>query len=182
MTLPAPVGWLFDVLGLKDIFDSLNNAYPRRQQMRFLGNASLADNPTLGTTDVLIGSGYTNRWTTVAARGNGAACFPQVIDGTSVSTTEVAGQYVVTQPFTASYFSFVCTGTALTVDTVTCTVRKNGVDTALTFTIPAATAPGTIVSDSVHAVTFARGDKVSIKMVQSGVNPQAAWNGLLQLA
>jgi hypothetical protein len=182
VSLPSPVGWLFDVLGVKDIFDALNNAYPRRQQMRFLGNASLADNPTLGATDITIGSGQMYRWSAVSAPAAAGARFPVVIDGSAPSSTEAAGQLVVTAPLTAGYFSFVCGNTALSVDSVVCTVRKNGVDTALTFTIPASTAPGTVISDSAHTVTFARGDKVSVKMVQSGINPQTNWFGLFQLA
>ena len=50
----TPAGWLFDVLGVKDFFDSVGTLYPRRQQMRLLG-ANIADNPTLGTTDVTFG-------------------------------------------------------------------------------------------------------------------------------
>jgi hypothetical protein len=50
-----PVGWLFDVLGVKDFFDSVGTLYPRRQQMRLLG-VSIADNATLGTTDVTFGA------------------------------------------------------------------------------------------------------------------------------
>lgn len=51
----APAGWLFDVLGVKDFLDSVGTLYPRRQQMRLLG-ANVADNPTLGTTDVTFGA------------------------------------------------------------------------------------------------------------------------------
>ncbi len=50
-------GWLFDVLGVKDFFDSAGTLFPRRQQIRLLG-ALLADNPTLGTTDVTIFGNY----------------------------------------------------------------------------------------------------------------------------
>lgn len=53
---------------------------------------------------------------------------------------------------------------ALATDSVTYTVRKNGVDTALTVTV-AAGATSAVGSGSVAVVA---GDRISIKVVQSG--------------
>lgn len=49
MTLPG--GWIADLFGYKDVLNSLSALMPRRKAFRFLG-AVLADNPTLGVTDV----------------------------------------------------------------------------------------------------------------------------------
>lgn len=48
-----PGGWIADLFGYKDALDSAATLYPRRGALRFLG-AALADNATLGTTDVSI--------------------------------------------------------------------------------------------------------------------------------
>lgn len=83
-------GWLFDVLGVKDIFDSIGTLLPRRQQWRFLGGGAptIADNPTLGTTD----------FTYPAASGNvsnvAAGIVPAVgAQGTVLTSTGVASSW-----------------------------------------------------------------------------------------
>lgn len=90
------------------------------------------------------------------------------------SLVSVATQ-VVLKPFTATTFAWVCAGAPLTTDTVLCVVQKNGVDTAMTFTIPANTAINTVVSDFAHTVSFAQGDQISIHVRQSGATAQANW-------
>lgn len=173
-------GWLFDLLGIRAITDSLGTVFPQRQTLRFLG-ATVADNSVLGSTDVTIAA-VSYHW--IAGEAPHAAAdryVPVSNDITAMATTEAVGQYIVTRAFTASYFAFMCGFAALATDTVTATVRKNGVDTALTFVIPAGSAQGVIVADSAHSVTFARGDKVSIKLRQSGAATQAAWNGIFQI-
>jgi len=179
MTLPSPVGWVFDVLGIKDVFDALNNAYPRRQQLRFLG-ATVADNPALGTTDVTVGFSMF-RWVTAAAPAVNADRFMSVSDILSPNASETIGTYVVPKSFTATRLSFICGLNALATDSVVATVRKNGVDTGITLTVPPATAPGTIITDALHSVVFAAGDRISIKLRQSGATAQASWYGLFQV-
>jgi len=51
------------------------------------------------------------------------------------------------------------------------TVRKNGIDTALTCTIAAA---GQAASDTTNSVAVAAGDRVSVKIVNSGVTATTA--------
>ena len=50
------MSWLADLLGYQKVLDSGNVEYPQRQKLRFLG-ATIADNPTLGTTDVTLAGG-----------------------------------------------------------------------------------------------------------------------------
>ena len=95
---------------------------------------------------------------------------------------ELAGTYVVGVPTVISALTFLCQGTALATDTVTVTLRKNGADTAITFTIPAGTTPGTVVGDYAHSVAFAPGDTISIKLVQSGSTAQSGWEPMFQAA
>lgn len=52
----TPGGWIADLFGYKDIYDSVSALLPRRKAIRFVGGA-VTDNPALGTTDVNTGSG-----------------------------------------------------------------------------------------------------------------------------
>jgi len=56
---------------------------------------------------------------------------------------------------------------------LTLTVRKNGVDTTLTITIPANQAAGTF-TDTTHTVSFAAGDLISLKGVNAATGNSAA--------
>ncbi len=170
-------GWLFDLLGIRAITDSLASVLPQRQTLRFIG-ALVADNITLGSTDVTISRRY--QWGLVAAPAVNAVRYPSILTNLA-NATEPSSQFVVEQPFTANYLSFMCGANALATDTVVVTLRKNAADTALTFTIPAGTAVGTIISDSAHSVDFARGDKISLKVLQSGTTAQASWAGIFQV-
>ena len=59
------------------------------------------------------------------------------------------------------------------------TVRKNGVDTALSITIAAGSVPTTTpYSNTANSVTFAVGDKLSIRRVNNAVAIGGAVNGL----
>jgi hypothetical protein len=69
----------------------------------------------------------------------------------------------------------------LTTNTVTVTLRKNGADTAMTLTIPAGSVRGAIVADAAHTASFAVGDKISVKLRQSGAAVQSSWFGLFQV-
>ena len=57
---------------------------------------------------------------------------------------------------------------------LTFTVRKNGADTGVTCTMPGTSLPAFTVgicSDTVHSVTFASGDTLSISVVETGTLP-----------
>lgn len=56
---------------------------------------------------------------------------------------------------------------------LTLTVRKNGVDTTLTITIPANQAAGTF-ADTTHTVSFVAGDLISLKGVNAATGNSAA--------
>jgi hypothetical protein len=59
------------------------------------------------------------------------------------------------------------------------TVRKNGVDTALSITISAGSVPTTTpYSNTANSVTFAAGDKLSIRRVNNATTTGGAVNGL----
>ncbi len=59
------------------------------------------------------------------------------------------------------------------------TVRKNGVDTALSITISAGSVPTTTpYSNTANSVTFAAGDKLSIRRVNNATATGGAVNGL----
>lgn len=82
----------------------------------------------------------------------------------------------VNMTVTALYFSVIIT---LTTDTVTWTLRKNGVDTALTGTIP---ANQQITSFTGLNLAVAAGDKLSLKLVQSSTQAQASWSLTVSVA
>lgn len=67
---------------------------------------------------------------------------------------------------------------ALTTDTVTYTLRVNSVDTALTCTVA---ANATAASDLAHTASFAIGDRLSIKSVQSSTQSNAALGASVSL-
>jgi hypothetical protein len=172
-------GWLSDLLGFRAAVDASNVEYPSRRLLRFLG-ASVFDNETLGTTDVTVGA-PSIYWVSVEAPHVAADRFAPVLQGVPPLSTEAPSQWVVVRPFIATYFSFMCGFTPLATDTLVATIRKNGVDSAMVLSIPAGSPQGTIVADTAHSVSFARGDKVSLKLRQSGTAVQAAWHGLFQL-
>jgi len=58
------------------------------------------------------------------------------------------------------------------------TLRVNGVDTALTVTVPAGTASLTSVADTTNAVTVAAGDLVSMKVVNNYAGGVSASTGM----
>jgi hypothetical protein len=50
------------------------------------------------------------------------------------------------------------------------TIRKNGVDTSITLTIPAGSSIGTY-SDTTNSVSFSAGDLISVKAVNNALTP-----------
>lgn len=63
---------------------------------------------------------------------------------------------------------------AFTTDTFTYTVRKNGVDTGLTVTLAASATSAT----GTGSVSVVDGDRISIKVVQSGSEVKTSRNGI----
>ncbi len=152
-----------------------------RGTLNFDRGFTVVDDPDMNTIRVsALGAGGL-QWVAPSAPAIAADRFPAVSDATAPSATESLGQYVAVSDFTATFFSFMCGGSALASDTVLATLRKNGVDTAIQFTIPAGTTPGTVISDALHSVSFARGDKISVRLHQSSTTAQASWAGLFQI-
>lgn len=174
------MSWLDDLPGYRDVLNGLSALMPRRRQLRFRGGVSVQDNDALSCTDIVVATGTSFRWVAPSAPAAGFTNkFICVVDSVAPSLTEAHGEYVVTQGFDASYLSFKCAGTPLATDSVVAVVRKNGADTALTITIAAASTA--IVSDAAHVATFAQGDRVSIRTIQTSTEAQAAWRGVFQL-
>lgn len=117
-------------------------------------------------------SGVSLSWYNKAAPGVAAAPYI-TLDNIQAGTTAGPGQQIVGRPFIANYCEFAAV-TALTGASITVTLQKNGVDTAITFSIADGGATG---SDAAHVAQFARGDKIGIKALQSGTAAQAAWHG-----
>ena len=69
--------------------------------------------------------------------------------------------------------------TPLTPDTLTYTLRKNGVDTTVTYTVAGG---GTSQSITGQALSVAAGDRLSMKVVQSSTTAQAALGSITTLA
>jgi len=69
--------------------------------------------------------------------------------------------------------------TPLTTNTVTFTLRKNGVNTAATVVLPAATNQVSLLG---QAISFAAGDRLSIAILQSSTEAQANWSCSVALA
>lgn len=87
---------------------------------------------------------------------------------------------VVVMPFActvAAMYTFHFT--PLTPDTLTYTLRKNGVDTTVTYTVAGG---GTSQSITGQALSVAAGDRLSMKVVQSSTTAQAALGSITTLA
>jgi hypothetical protein len=91
---------------------------------------------------------------------------------TSSSTAEAQRVNVIPVTGTAKYLYMVLGATGQPAgQTLTVTLRINGADTAVTFTVPAGTAAGTIITSGALSVAVTQGDKYSIKVVQqAGAN------------
>lgn len=83
----------------------------------------------------------------------------------------VCCQVLVGQATTLTSMSVKIYGTALSTDSVTFTLQKNGVDTALTATVAAG---GTSASGS-GSIAIAKGDYLTVKANGSGTEAQANW-------
>lgn len=84
-------------------------------------------------------------------------------------SVEGVRQVVITRPCTVRNF-YIITSTAQPADgAAVYTIRKNGVDTAVTLTVAASAAAGTF-SDLTHSVSFTTGDLISVKLVNASAS------------
>ena len=84
--------------------------------------------------------------------------------GLGENATEASVQYIVLEKCTIKQLYASCNAAIPAGQSCVITLRKTGVDTALTCTIPAA---GQTAEDTVNEITFYPGDKVSLKLVSS---------------
>lgn len=92
---------------------------------------------------------------------------------TNYNATENNRQVLVARPCRVSELTLV-TGTAQPASgNIVFTLRKNGVDTAITITL-AANAVAATYSDSTNSVTFAKNDLLSLKAVNNSTGNSAA--------
>lgn len=115
--------------------------------------------PSVAPTPINFGASAAAAATTVAFLRPGYV-------GAAADTTEV----FMVMPIACKLSNLYVFGTGnSTGGTTTVTVRKNGVDQALTCTVSSGAATA---NDTTHSVTFAAGDRLSIKIVSnSGVSP-----------
>ena len=115
--------------------------------------------------------------------GAGLANIPGAITPTtrflvflSLTTVATENQRQIPVPYAVTFKNFFCffgVGASQPASgSLVLTIRKNGVDTAITITIPAGTSSGTF-SDTTNSVSFAAGDLISVK----GVNNALATSG-----
>lgn len=96
------------------------------------------------------------------------------INGTSnYNATENNRQVLIMKNCIVSNLALVTATSQPGTGSLVFTVRKNGVDTALTITIPAATVAGTF-ADTTNNVAFSAGDLLSLKAVNNASSNSAA--------
>jgi hypothetical protein len=115
---------------------------------------------------------FLQSWGHVAAPAVAAArFFPRT--GITFASAAATGEYPAPKTGT---FTFTLTarvgGTKLTTDTVACEIYKNGVATGITFTL--------LTTDTVKqasgSLAVIAGDGISVRVLQSATEAQAAWN------
>lgn len=89
---------------------------------------------------------------------------------TTATSQEAGGQTVVVYARTLVRLVVTILGTPYTTDSATYTLRKNGVDTALTVTL----AAGASSASATGSVSLAPGDRLTMKLNQSGTEATAA--------
>lgn len=107
-------------------------------------------------------------WDADSAAGNSSTNFVPV-DTQTPNTTEYFSNHLVALSKSISVMRARMANTLG--DNLTLTLRKNGVDTALTFTINSGSTSGSIAGQRVDLV---RGDRVSVKYVQASTAAQAS--------
>jgi hypothetical protein len=88
----------------------------------------------------------------------------------SLITVAAENQRQIPVPYDVTFKNFFCFfgvgASQPATGSLVLTIRKNGVDTAITITIPAGTSSGTF-SDTTNSVSFAAGDLISVKAVNN---------------
>ena len=98
-------------------------------------------------------------------------------DPSSGSATEANAKMVIAIPGTIKNF-FTNTATAQPANnSITLTMRKNGVDQTVTLTIAASAAAG-VFSDTTHSFTVAAGDLIDVKVVNAANTTSAQFNSV----
>lgn len=92
--------------------------------------------------------------------------FAPIGSTSNFNATENNRQGIIPRPALVSNLVIVTATAQSGTGSIVFTVRKNGVDTALTITIAAGTAAGTF-TDSTNSVLFAANDLISLKAVNN---------------
>lgn len=128
-------------------------------------------NPQDAATKNYVDARKTLFWCWGATQANAATGteFLGTAAGGLPSTVERASNVVATAGGIARDM-YVFHNAALTTDSVTYTLRINGVDTSITATIP---ATGTAANTTGNSIAYSAGDRLSLKTVQSGTEASA---------
>ncbi len=145
--------------------------------------------------EIAIGAGLTLAGT-LSVTGLGSILapvlsFPTSIAGTTTEyaapflidtdATEALRQVVMPRAATLRNLRVLVAGTQPSDGTLVLTVRKNGVDTALTVTVPAGGTAGQY-ADTVNAATFAQGDVVSISVTNNASSGSCVVKSIVLIA
>lgn len=176
-----------------DIADSSNKRYVTDANLTVIGNTSgtnTGDQTLSGLGGVPTARNITINGTTqdlsadrTFTVGNPFPLFGVSLSNVPASTTRyfaflslaslaAENQRQIIVPYAVTFKNFFCffgIGAGQTISgSLVLTIRKNGVDTAITITIPAGTSSGTF-SDTTNSASFAAGDLISIKAVNNAV-------------
>lgn len=114
-----------------------------------------------------------------ATQAPGAPAAKFILPGGGNTPNSAESIAVVLAPFAGTLTDLVGVhGNVMTVDSITYTIRVNGVDTALTFTIANNVATG---SSTGQSVAVAQGDKITLKAVQTASQANTTLNGSFSL-
>lgn len=129
-----------------------------------------ADGTTIQETNGVLSSLVSSRaiLTGGASAGSGDGTFAPVMHRAAGNATEVQVQSVAPFAFTAKNLRAILNSNQTATQNTVLTLRKNGVNTALTITFVAAAAAGTVYTDLVNTVAIAAGDKLSWVMNTGG--------------
>lgn len=191
-TFPAPQMGIYGISGTTGVATGTTLVV-----RNYLGLSSTGTflylNPSIGTGTFQLASGdrgVTNGDLHNHVGGDGAAIYTETIlfaHGNS-ATIPASTTYYLATPFTtlsttaiAAFIPTVGTiqnfylrtaGAQPASGALVCTVTINGVDSALTFTVPAGGAAGTY-SDTTHSASVSAGDRVGFKLVNNATGASA---------
>jgi hypothetical protein len=128
-------------------------------------NIELNRASTVGNPFPLFGAGITN----VPGAATPTTRFVAFL---SLSTVALENQRQIPVPYNVTFKNFFCFfgvgASQPATGSLVLTIRKNGVDTAITLTIPAGSSIGTY-SDITNSVSFVAGDLISVKAVNNAL-------------